>query len=147
MRKTGFIVVFTVALVAGAIALYSSSPGCTAVGGTQSLSMEVARLKPGTAATYCYKDDAGRRLRFVLARGSDGKVRSVFDACRQCFPWHRGYQIVGNQLICRVCGNRYPIDHMTQGKASCVPASLPHEQTGHWVRVKVSDLESGRALF
>ncbi|MGH7925261.1 MAG: Fe-S-containing protein, partial [Candidatus Binatus sp.] len=99
------------------------------------------------ARLFCYRDAAGKRLRFVLARGDDGKVRTVFDACRQCFAFHRGYRIVGNELICRVCGNHYPIDHMSEGKASCVPASLPHEDESGVVRIKAGDLKTGRALF
>ena len=83
----------------------------------------------------------------MLARGTDGKVRSVFDACRQCFAFHRGYQVVGGELICRVCGNHYRIDRMTEGKASCVPASLPHEDAAGMVRIRTADLRAGHAFF
>ena len=117
------------------------------VTGSGDVAVNVSALRPGSARLFCYTDDAGKRLRFVLARGDDGKVRSVFDACRQCFTFHRGYRVVGGELICRVCGNHYPIDHMTEGKASCVPASLPHEDDSGIVRIKTADLEAGHALF
>jgi uncharacterized membrane protein len=71
----------------------------------------------------------------------------VFDACRQCFAFHRGYRIARGELICRVCGNHYPIDRMTEGKASCVPVSLQHEDDSGIVHIKTADLKAGRALF
>jgi uncharacterized membrane protein len=135
-------------LAAGATFLiFTATSDCTTVSGGGDVAVNVSTLRPGSARLFCYTDDAGKRLRFVLARGDNGKVRSVFDACRQCFTFHRGYRLVGGELICRVCGNHYPIDHMTEGKASCVPASLPHEDNSGIVHIKTADLAAGHALF
>ncbi len=133
-----------------AVAAWAATrPDCRVLGarGRAEINVDVARLERGAARTYCYTDAAGKRLRFVLARGSDGRIRSVFDACRQCFIYHRGFSLSGGELICRVCGNHYPIDRMTAGKASCVPESLPHDESGESVRIKVADLKVGTALF
>jgi uncharacterized membrane protein len=135
-------------LAAGAAFLiFTATSDCTTVSGGDDVAVNVSALRPGSARLFCYTDDAGKRLRFVLARGDDGKVRSVFDACRQCFTFHRGYRVAGGEMICRVCGNHYPIDHMTEGKASCVPASLPHEDNSGIVHIKTADLAIGHALF
>ena len=135
-------------LAAGAALLaFSATSNCLAVTGIDTVNVNIASLRQGHAATFCYTDDAGKKLRFVLARGRDGQVRSVFDACRQCFTFHRGYQIVAGELICRVCGNHYPIDRMAEGKASCVPARLPHQLNSDTVQIKTSDLRAGHALF
>ncbi|MGH7914010.1 MAG: Fe-S-containing protein [Candidatus Binataceae bacterium] len=122
-------------------------PRCTELQGAEMLTVSMARLVDGGARLFCYRDRAGERLRFLLARGSDGKVRAVFDACRQCYKFHQGYDVAHGVLICRLCGNRYPIDHMMKGEASCVPVSLPHHEGAAAVEVKVSDLKSGAALF
>jgi uncharacterized membrane protein len=127
--------------------IFTSTSNCRMVTGRDDINVNVAAMRPGSAQLFCYTDDAGKRLRFVLARGTDGKIRSVFDACRQCFTFHRGYQVVGGELICRVCGNHYRIDRMTEGKASCVPASLPHEDASGTVRIRTADLRTGHALF
>jgi len=111
------------------------------------LSIDLTTLAPGSARKYAYADEAGRKIRFLLARGSDGQVRSVFDACRECYSYHKGYAISGNELICRVCGNRYPIDRMTAGKASCVPIALPHSEDRGTAKIKVADVVAGRSLF
>jgi uncharacterized membrane protein len=129
--------------------IFTSTSNCRMVTGTgrDAIDVNVSAMRPGSAQLFCYTDDAGKRLRFVLARGTDGKVRSVFDACRQCFGFHRGYQVVGGELICRVCGNHYRIDRMAEGKASCVPASLPHEDASGKVRIRTADLQAGHAFF
>src|SRR5271170_7689282 len=125
-------------LSAGAAFLvFTANSECTMVTGSDEVAINLPRLSSASAQLFCYKDAAGERLRFVLARGNDGKVRSVFDACRQCFSYHRGYR------ISRVCGNHYPIDRMTEGKASCVPVSLPHEDDGGIVHIKTADLRAG----
>ena len=136
-----------VAAVAILAALPILRPRCTELRGAKMLSVSMARLESGEARLFCYRDRAGERLRFLLARGEDGKVRAVFDACRQCFKFHQGYDVAHGMLICRLCGNRYPIDHMMNGEASCVPVSLPHDDDASAVKIKVSDLKSGALLF
>lgn len=143
------IAIAAMAIATSAVLLWSASGSdCRELTGANGVvQFDASALGAGQAQSFCYTGEAGRKLRFILARGSDGQVRSVFDACRQCYIYHRGFRVAGGELICRVCGNHYPIDHMTTGKASCVPESLPHEQSGNSVRVKISDLNSGRALF
>jgi uncharacterized membrane protein len=150
MRKIGqkkIAVGALIAAVAIVAALPILRPRCTELRGGETVTVSMARLEGGAARLFCYRDRAGERLRFLLARGNDGKVRAVFDACRQCYKFHQGYDVAHGMLICRLCGNRYPIDHMTNGEASCVPVSLPHHEDASRVEIKVSDLKSGAALF
>ncbi|HUY26023.1 MAG TPA: Fe-S-containing protein [Candidatus Binataceae bacterium] len=135
------------AILAAAWMIHAARARCLPVSGVSAVTVSITSLLRGGAQTYCYTDPAGRRLRFILARGTDGKVRSVFDACRQCFTYHSGFKISHDQLICRVCGNHYPIEHMAEGKASCVPAGLPHQEARGTITIRTSDLESGRYLF
>ncbi len=149
VRSTRLKILGGLVLAAGAAAslIFIATSNCTTVTGTDEVAVNVSAMRPGSARLFCYTDDAGKRLRFVLARGRDGKVRSVFDACRQCFAFHRGYRLVGGELICRECGNHYSIDRMTEGKASCVPVSLPHEDDSGIVHIKTADLKAGHGLF
>jgi uncharacterized membrane protein len=120
--------------------IFTSTSNCRMVMGREAIDVNVSAMRPGSAQLYCYTDDAGKKLRFVLARGTDGKMRSVFDA-------EASYQVVGGELICRVCGNHYRIDRMAEGKASCVPASLPHEDASGSVRIRTADLQAGHTFF
>ncbi len=149
MRRIRLRILGGLVLAAGAAAFlfFIAATDCTTVTGNDEVVVDVSALRPGSARLFSYTDDAGKRLRFVLARGLDGKVRSVFDACRQCSAFHRGYRVAGGELICRVCGNHYPVDRMTEGQASCVPVSLPHKDDSGIVHIKTADLEAGHALF
>jgi uncharacterized membrane protein len=138
--------IFGIALAA-AIAIPGFRARCVELKGDGAVTVALSRLAGGAAHLFCYRDSAGERLRFLLARGGDGKVRAVFDACRQCYTFHQGYDVAHGMLICRLCGNRYPIDHMTKGEASCVPVVLPHREQGSKVVIKVSDLKTGAGLF
>jgi uncharacterized membrane protein len=139
------LILLAVAVIGAAVLTFSNR--CIHLSGVELLSIPVADLARGQAQTYCYDDRAGEKIRFVLARDSDGKIHSVFDACRQCYSFHKGYRVVGSAIVCRLCGNRYPIDHMMQGKASCMPVELPHQEQAGVVQVKAADLRKGKELF
>src|SRR5205807_2782833 len=124
-----------------------SSPRCELLTGASFLKVTAERVARGSANFFCYRDDAGTRLRFILARGEDGTVRSVLDACQQCYKFHKGFDVAGGYLICRLCGNRYPIGNMVAGKASCVPVTLPASESGGEIHVSVADLKKNAWLF
>jgi len=122
-------------------------PGCVSIRGADALQISGRSLANGGAKIFCYRDDAGRKLRFVLARGTDGQVRSVMDACAQCYSFHKGFSISDGYLICRLCGNRYPINHILAGKASCVPVAIPNQEAGGKITIKTADLSKHAWLF
>src|ERR1700737_3632134 len=83
-------------LTAGALLFIKSfEPRCTQVSGTDALLLNVNNLGRGDAETFCFKESDGRKVRFVLARGSDGKIRSVLDACGECYRYGMGYKLAG----------------------------------------------------
>jgi len=138
-----------VALVAGAVLIVvpAGRPRCIELAGAETLSVPLKSLAIGVPRFFCMDDARGAKLRFVLARGSDGRIRSAYDACRQCYKYHEGFTPSGGDLICRFCGNHYPVDHMTKGKASCAPVPLDAQVSGATVKVKRADLVEGRSLF
>jgi uncharacterized membrane protein len=121
---------------------------CIPLSGTGPISVELSHIARGEAKLFCYRGDSGDKIRFILARSNDGAVHSVFDACRQCYSYRKGYRLTRNgALICRLCGNRYSIDHMMAGKASCVPVALPYRQVGSVAHISSTDIHAGRVLF
>ena len=147
LRVTTVLAAAAVALGVVAITISIAKPGCTALEGKDELVISGRLLDRGTAKTFCYRDEAGKKLRFVLARGTDGKIRSVMDACSQCYTYHKGFTYSDGYLICRFCGNRYPIDHLLQGKASCVPIALPSKEADGRVTIRTADLHNLGWLF
>jgi len=122
-------------------------PRCAILKGGDTLLIPGSSLVRGAVRFFCYRDSAGERLRFILARDSDGSVHAVFDACHQCYKFHKGYSVSDGYLVCRLCGNRYALKEMQAGKASCVPVKLPLAQRGDTIAVRVADLKGGRPLF
>jgi uncharacterized membrane protein len=148
LTKIGTIL-FVVALAIGAAIAAGPifAPTCTAVSGTETVSVTTADLKRGSARFFCYRDRSGKLIRFVLARGDDGVVRTVFDACWQCYRFHKGFTVADGFLICRLCGNRYKLDEMQHGMASCQPVRLEDIEHEGKIEVRVAALEQGHALF
>jgi uncharacterized membrane protein len=120
---------------------------CTRLNGSDTLTIKLNDLAAGTVRAFCYRDVAGRKLRFLLARDVRGRVHAVFDACGQCYKFHKGYTYSGHYLICRLCGNRYPIVDMDRGKASCVPVQFKSRNEHGAAKIKVADVETGKWLF
>jgi uncharacterized membrane protein len=135
------------AVVATLIGAQAVHHECTELSGGDTLTLPDDALPLGAARLFCYRDPAGARIRFLLARDSHGDVHATFDACEQCYKYHKGYEISGDEIVCRYCGNRYKISEMREGRASCVPVQLPVTHANAKVRVKVADLQKGSALF
>ncbi|HYA34953.1 MAG TPA: Fe-S-containing protein [Candidatus Binataceae bacterium] len=130
-------------IIAGALA----QPRCTLVSGDDTVSVPTSSLASGSVEFFCYRDSAGRKLRFILARASDGKVRSVMDACSQCYSFHKGFSASSKGLVRRLCGNRYALDKMDKGKASCVPIAAPSREENGRISIRIADLEKMSWLF
>lgn len=149
MRSKKFLAAATTIVIAVALAVGAAAmrPRCTQVAGRDFIGIPLRSLARGTVSFFCYRDNHGDRLRFILARDDQGKLHSVIDTCRQCGSFHKGYTASKDELICRLCGNRYKLNQIEVGKASCVPVGLAATERNGVVEVKVADLEQARASF
>jgi len=101
-----------------------------------------------TIRKYSY-DINGTTVRFFAVLGSDGKVRTAFDACQVCYRAKKGYSQAGSDVRCNNCGRQFAIDDLgtaNTGKG-CWPGYLPSSASGGDVEIKVSDLQNGAYLF
>lgn len=101
-----------------------------------------------TAGHYEY-DSNGVKVRYLAVKGSDGVVRTAFDACEVCYRAKKGYSQEGTDLVCNNCGLRFQIDGIgtkNSGKG-CWPAYLPHEVKDDKIYIKKADLDSGSYMF
>jgi uncharacterized membrane protein len=122
-------------------------PDFIRVAGGDVIAIQTDELQPGSVKFYSYRDPAGAELRFLLARDSGGRLHAAMDACRRCYIYHEGYASSDGKLVCRFCGNRYKLEGLESGLASCVPVKLPIWVAGHTVNIKPADLERERGLF
>jgi uncharacterized membrane protein len=147
-RLSGWIVLtvaLAIATVAISIAAIDSNPRTISVTGNDFVDVD-APGRPGAVQFFSWKDKAGVRINFLLARTADGGVKSALDACSRCFSYHQGYSASNGYLVCRLCGTRYRVGQK-MGMASCTPVDLPASVNGARVRIKTDDLERARSMF
>ena len=80
-------------------------------------------------------------VRFFVVRGSDGEVRTAFDACDVCGS--KGYTQRGNNIVCNNCGQTFSIDGLgTQNKGyGCWPSYLSHRIEGDKVLINPKEVK------
>ena len=147
MKRRYWGVVLAAAVTAAVLWNPFSRPACLRVSGVDRVAINVAGIGKGQAKFFCYRDAAGREIRFVVARDRAGRVRVALDACRQCYIYREGYTTSRGHLVCRFCGNRYRIERMNTGEASCVPLGLRYVEQANVVRIPVADLRANEAMF
>ena len=90
----------------------------------------------------------GVTVTYFAVRGTDGEVRTAFDACDVC-GGKKGYKQQGNDIACINCGKVFSIDGLgTQNKGyGCWPSYLSHEIKDGNIIIKTSELEAGKFRF
>ena len=132
--------------VAITLAAFGVSPRVTQLAGREFVSIPGRDLGRGEIRFFSYRDDAGKQIRFILGRDRAGKVQGAFDACQQCSQYRKGYTSSRGYLVCRICGNRYPLDSRA-GVGSCAPIRLIVQDRGKTVTLETRQLKEHGALF
>jgi uncharacterized membrane protein len=101
-----------------------------------------------TANFYTLSVD-GVKVKYFAVRGSDGVVRTAFDACDVC-GGYKGYQQIGDDMRCINCGRFFNIDDLgTKNSAGggCWPSYLSHEIVGDNVVIDETEIAASRWRF
>jgi uncharacterized membrane protein len=147
VRKVFLLAASLLALVVISLGAISTGPRYTSVTANPAISISTNDLRPGDVRFFTYRDRASNQIQFLLARDDTGRIKAAFDACQRCYTYHKGYASSEGYLICRFCGNRYKLQAMETGLASCVPVKLPFQMTGQAVTIRPADLEREREQF
>ncbi|MBU0460352.1 MAG: DUF2318 domain-containing protein [Nanoarchaeota archaeon] len=100
-----------------------------------------------TVKKYNY-DANGVTITYFAVRGSDGKVRTAFDACDVC-GGYKGYVQQGRDIKCNNCGRVFSIDGLgSKNKGyGCWPSYLSHTIEDGNVVIKTAEIEAGKSRF
>jgi uncharacterized membrane protein len=128
------------------LAAVGVGPRVTRLAGRDSVSIPGGAIGRGEIRFFSYRDDGGRQIRFILGRDRAGNVQGAFDACQQCAQYRKGYTSSRGYLVCRFCGNRYPLNSRA-GVGSCAPIKLIVHDSGKTVSVDTRQLKEHGALF
>lgn len=102
-----------------------------------------------TDAIQKYQFDAdGVTVTYFAVKGSDGKVRTAFDACDVC-GGSKGYQQQGTDIKCNNCGKVFKIDGLgTKNKGyGCWPSYLSHLIKDGQVMISKKEITQGKHRF
>ena len=93
-------------------------------------------------------DADGIIVTYFAVKGSDGKIRTAFDACDVC-GGYKGYSQQGNDIACNNCGRVFSIDGLgTKNKGyGCWPSYLSHNIEDGNVIIQTAELEAGKHRF
>jgi uncharacterized membrane protein len=99
------------------------------------------------AKFYSFDAD-GVNVNYFAVRGSDGKIRTAFDACDVC-GGSKGYRQEGDDMVCNNCGRFFDIDSIgTANKGGgCWPSFLSNTIEGDYVKISKLDLANGAFRF
>lgn len=107
--------------------------------------LPLAQVSEGQARFYTYQ--GSRPIRFFVLRSSDGVARAAFDACDLCFKERKGYQQEAEVMVCRECGEKFPLPLVGERRGECNPAPLEGTVHGGLLILRTSDLEAGAKYF
>ena len=146
MKKT--LMIGTIGILLLAILFVS---GCNVTGNVVADDEEYVKipLSEMTDEVKFYTFESGSvDINYFAVLGSNGEVRTAFDACDVC-GGYLGYTQTGNDITCNKCGKVFSIDGLgtTNKGYGCWPSYLPHEVRGDEVLIKVSDITMGRERF
>jgi uncharacterized membrane protein len=116
-----------------------------------SASEDVVKINTNTITEEVQKFDYnanGVTVTYFAVKGSDGEIRTAFDACDVC-GGNKGYTQQGIDIKCENCGKIFLIDGLgTQNKGyGCWPSYLSHTIEDGQLIIKTSELEASAYRF
>jgi len=99
-------------------------------------------------AQFFEQNVAGFTITYFAVKGSDGEIRTAFDACDVC-GGYKGYHQEGNQMVCNNCGQKFAIDSLgsKNSGSGCWPSNLGRTIEGDNLVIEVSELEQNKFRF
>jgi uncharacterized membrane protein len=149
--KQKIIILGLIVLIALLIIGCSSETSSSSVKAEPSLSEGVVNIDAGSITKEVQKfnyNANGITVTYFAVKGSDGEIRTAFDACDVC-GGKQGYEQQGTDIACTKCGKVFKIDGLgTQNKGyGCWPSFLSHTIKDGQLIIKTSELEAGAFRF
>lgn len=139
--------VMACAAIAGAFSLPGIGKADKVKGVNGVVTIPAAKVSDGKAHYFKY-NDGGKDVTFFVVKGTDGSIRTAFDACDACYREKKGYEQQGNVMVCKNCNMKFPINRMGPNMTGgCNPHYLPHQLSGNSITVQTSDLNAGARYF
>lgn len=134
-----------------AVTVSASSTGAGAAGDgapvSEDISIPISTVSSGKATFFNYIASDKTPVRFFVIKSSDGVYRAALDTCDVCYRHKKGYQQVGDDMVCRKCGQHFPSNLVNDVTGGCNPVALTRTVAGGNLLIKAADLESMKTYF
>jgi len=111
------------------------------------ISIPISDVSSGKAVFFNYVASDKTPMRFFVLKSSDGVHRAALDTCDVCYRHKKGYQQVGDDMVCRKCGQHFPSKLVNDVTGGCNPVALTRTVAGGNLLIKTADLESMKGYF
>jgi len=101
-----------------------------------------------TSAKFYTYNSNGVNVRYFIVKDGGGNTKVAADACDVCYDAKKGYRQSGDKMVCKNCGNQYPISQLgPKNSAGCWPSYIPHTIQGQNIVITTDDLDTKRFMF
>lgn len=112
-----------------------------------SVTIPVSKVSDGKAHFFKIVE-GGKEINFFVVKGSDGILHTAFDACDVCYREKKGYEQLGDKMVCKNCGMKFASVRIgAAGSGGCNPSHLPAKIDAANVSITVDDLRAGARFF
>lgn len=112
-----------------------------------SVTIPVSKVSDGKAHFFKVVDGA-KEISFFIVKGSDGALHTAFDACDACYREKKGYEQLGDKMVCKNCGMKFASARIgAASSGGCNPSPLSAKIDAVNVSISVSDIKAGARFF
>ncbi|MFH1598516.1 MAG: Fe-S-containing protein [Patescibacteria group bacterium] len=113
------------------------------------VSVTASTLDDGKAHFYNVEMPSEKIVYFFVVKDKNGIYRAAANACQVCFDTRMGFYQQGDNMICKTCGNQYPLTKIASEKGGCNPGPInPNLQVVNGkLAIDQSDIEQVAELF
>ncbi len=146
--KIAAITLFLAIPVLGAY-IYVSLPAgaASAASAPQEVVLDLGGLSDGQARFFDYQAPDGGKIRYFVVRGQDGVIRAALDACDECWQDGEGHYQEGDEMVCRTCEKRFPLNSLNSVTSRCNPVPLSVAVANNKAVIDPKSLMEGRRYF
>ncbi|NQT49576.1 DUF2318 domain-containing protein [Candidatus Kuenenbacteria bacterium] len=112
------------------------------------IQLDESILEKGVAYYFNTELD-GETIYFFVVQDKNGVYRAAGNACQVCADAKKGFDQVGNDMVCNTCGNKYPLEKIATEKGGCnpVPVNPNLKSVGGKLIIEKSDFEELKGYF
>ena len=88
------------------------------------IEIDVNTIEDNKAKYFNTEMPNGQTVYFFVVKDGNGVYRAAANACEVCNKAKKGFKQIGNDMVCEVCGNKYPLEKIATEKGGCNPGPI-----------------------